>query len=101
MPDTKHSIYIDLKKIYCRQKTNFINRYIGEKERTLKDRICEHFGYINTKKINEPAGHHSKSDMKVLILEKVKSYDPQYRKERGSLLIRKFNTFHKGLNKKP
>ena len=91
----------------CRQATKFTNRYIGETERTLKDRISEHLGYINTKKINEPAGNHfnlpghSKSDMKVSILEKVKSYDPQYRKERESLQIRQFNTFHKGLNKKP
>ena len=81
--------------------------YIGESERTLKERICEHLGYINTKKIRGPAGEHfnlpghTKADMKVLVLEKVKYTDPEYRKERESHLIRKFNTFYKGLNKKP
>ena len=34
----------------CKQKENRQMRYIGETERTLKDRICEHIGYINTKK---------------------------------------------------
>jgi hypothetical protein len=91
----------------CKQKTGYTNRYIGETERTLKDRISEHIGYINTNKSKEPAGQHfnlpghTKSDMRVLILEKPKSFDPQYRKERESHLIRKFNTFYKGLNKKP
>ena len=82
-------------------------KYIGESERTLTERVCEHLGYINTKKIREPAGEHfhlpghSKADMKVLALEKMKSTDPEYRKERESHLIRKFYTFYEGLNKKP
>ena len=33
----------------CKQKENRQMRYLGETERTLKDRICEHVGYINTK----------------------------------------------------
>ena len=33
-------------------------KYIGETERTLKERVCEHIGYINTKKLNEPACEH-------------------------------------------
>ena len=82
-------------------------RYIGETERTLKDRICEHIGYINTKKYQEPAGEHfnstghTKADMKVLVLEKVYSCDSEYRKERESHHIKKFNTYYRGLNKKP
>ena len=81
--------------------------YIGETERKLKDRICEHLGYINTRNTSQPAGHHfnspghSKADMKVTILEKQFKHDPEYRKERESFLIRKFNTFRRGLNKKP
>ena len=59
-----------------------------------------HLGYINTgEHFNLPG--HTKADMKVLVLEKVKYTDPEYRKERESHLIRKFNTFYKGLNKKP
>ena len=35
------------------------------------------------------------------ILEKVKSTDPIYRRERERYLIDKFDTFHSGMNKKP
>ena len=51
-------------------------RYIGKTKRTLKDRISEHIGYINTKKYQKPAGEqfnstgHIKTDMKVLVLKK-------------------------------
>ena len=89
----------------CKRKDKY--RYIGESERTLKERHSEHIGYINTKKLTEPAGEHfntaghSKSDMKVLILEKVIKFHTEYRKERESHHIRRFNTFHSGLNKKP
>ena len=74
--------------------------YIGESERTLTERFCEHLGYINTKKIREPAGEHfhlpgHSKEMKM------KSTDPEYRKEWESHLIRKFYTFYEGLNKKP
>ena len=63
-------------------------KYIGETERKLKNWICEHLGYINTKNTNQPAGYyfhlpgHTKHDMKVTILEKQFKIDPQYRKER-------------------
>ena len=43
---------------------------------------------------------HTKSDLQVTILKRVYKHDPQYIKERESLLIRKFNTFYNGLNKK-
>ena len=70
----------------CKKKPKYENRYIGETERSQKDRISEPIGYINSKKYSEPAGEHfnhpghQKSDMRVLILEKVQSFDPQYRK---------------------
>ena len=53
-------------------------RYIGESERTLKDRISEHIGYIRTKKIDKTTGQHFYSpghslvNMTVTILERVK-----------------------------
>ena len=40
------------------------------------------------------------ADMRITILEKIKSQDPQLRKIRESLFIQKFNTKYKGLNKK-
>ena len=92
--------------ICCQKETCQMN-YIGESERRLKDRIAEHIGYIRTKKQNQATGHHfnlpghSLADFKVIALEKVKSSDPFYRKERESYLIRKFNTFYKGMNRLP
>ena len=44
---------------------------------------------------------HSLSDLTVTILERVKSTDDLYRKERGKYLIRKFNTYYRGLNRQP
>ena len=42
---------ISCEKDSCHQKLNSKQRYIGETERSLKDRICEHLGYIrNTNK---------------------------------------------------
>ena len=76
----------------CKQKTKYENRYIGETERSLKDRISEHIEYINSKKCSEPEGEHfnqpghQKSDMRVLILEKVESFHPQYRKNENPTL---------------
>ena len=82
-------------------------QYIGETERPFKERIGEHKIYIRTEKYNQPIGEHFNrpghhlSDMKVTILEKMKNNDQQYRKERESYLIRKFNAFYKGMNKCP
>ena len=81
-------------------------QYIGETERSLKERISEHKGYIRTKKINQPILEHFNlrghdlEDLKVTILEKVKHPEEQYRKEREKYLIRKFNTFYRGLGNK-
>ena len=81
--------------------------YIGESERTLKDRISEHIGYIRTKKIDKTTGQHfnspghSLANMTVTILERVKKEDIFYRKERETYHIRKFNTYYRGLNLRP
>ena len=53
--------------------------------------ICNHFNQNG----------HQLSDMKVTVLEHVKNSDPEYRKERETYLIIKFNTFYGGMNKKP
>ena len=98
--ETDNVVYM----IKC-QKCN--SCYIGETERMLKERISEHKGYIRNNNAKEPVGAHFNSpghdlsDLKVIILEKVKSTNTQYRKERESYLIRKFNAFYKGINKSP
>ena len=56
-------------------------------------------------KISEAAGKHfilpgnSHTNMKFTIIEQVKSLDPVYAREREKLHIKKFNTYHKGINK--
>ena len=70
--------------------------YIGESERRLKDRISDHIGYIKNRKIETPTGEHFSQKG-----HNVTSQDPLYRKERERYLIRKFNSFYKGINKSP
>ena len=92
---------IECKKNNCKMK------YVGETKRILKFRLAEHRGYITNKDESKPTGEHfntpghSLSDLTITVLEKVKSSDTLYRKEREKYFIRKFNTFYKGLNRQP
>ena len=80
-------------------------KYIGETERTLKERVGEHKTYIRQKHLNQPTGEHfnqpdhSTDNFTVTIIEKVKQSEQLYRKEREKYLINKFDTFCNGLNK--
>ena len=62
------------------QNENCLQKYIGESERKLKDRISEHIGYIRTNNKTQATGHHfnlpghSLDDMKVIALEIVTHY---------------------------
>jgi hypothetical protein len=82
-------------------------RYIGETERTMKDRLMEHLGYIRRKETNQPIGQHfnlpghTQDNVTISILERVKVNNILYRQEREKYLIRKFNTFYSGMNKSP
>ena len=81
-------------------------QYIGESERSIKERFSEHKNYVANNQILKATGAHfnlpghSISEMRVVIIEKVHSLDPLVRKEREELYIRKFNTKYKGLNKR-
>ena len=61
------------------QKSTCNSRYIGETNRSLKDRFLEHKGYIVTKKLNQATGYHfnkpghSLNDFKIFIIEKIKN----------------------------
>ena len=61
--------------------------------------------HINQKHINQPIGDHfnkpghSIDNFTVSVIEKVKSSEKLYRKEREKYLIKKFNTYYNGLNK--
>ena len=61
-------------------------QYIGETERSLKERFLEHKGYVNTNNQSKSTGAHfnskghSVSDMNVKVIVKVYSQDIQLRK---------------------
>ena len=92
--------------IYCITCKKCKVQYIGESEKSLKERFSQHLGYVYNEHLNQATGEHfnskghSVADMEVTILEKIFSKDPQVRKERESMFIKKFNSKHKGLNKK-
>ena len=100
--DTYNIIYL----ISC-DKYNCQEKYVGESERKLRNRLCEHIGYINSKNMKTPTGKHfnqpghSVSNLRITILEKIKNLNPLYRKEREKYHIRKFNTFYNGMNRMP
>ena len=88
--------------IGCKKCTQ---QYIGETERTVKERFLEHKGYVTTRTMSKATGRHfnerghSVSDMTLTILEKVFNQNPQYRKQREKMWITQFNTKYKGLNR--
>ena len=80
-------------------------QYIGETDRTLKERFREHRGYVTAKMENKATGKHfnepghSVNDMTVTVIEKIFNNGPGFRKQREKMWINKFNTRYKGLNK--
>ena len=99
---TSNCIYM----IHC-VKDNCNMRYIAETKRIMKFRLAEHRGYVTNQILSTPTGEHfnlpghSLADLTMVILEKVRSQDDLYRKEREKYFIRKFNTYYRGLNKQP
>ena len=88
------------------KKENCGKTYIGETKRYLKSRLDDHRGYIVNSLTSKATGEHftqpghSLADLQVTVLEQVKKNNTLYRKEREEYFIRKFNTFHNGINKK-
>ena len=66
-------------------------KYVGETKRILKFRFSEHRGYVNNNDDTATREHfnmpgHSLSNMTMTVLEKVKTSDDMYRKEREKCL---------------
>ena len=100
--DSTNIVYLlECDKDNCRQK------YIGITHQKLRDRIYQHVAYVRNKHLNRATGEHFNrpghgvENMKFTVLEKVKSSDPLYGREREKLLIRKFNTFHSEIKMEP
>ena len=93
--------------IKCTKERCRENIYIGESERSIKDRISEHIQYIKSNNRSQATGFHfnlpghSLHDMKVIGIEQPKVRGNEYRKERESYIIRKFNSFYNGMNRMP
>ena len=89
--------------IICK-KDNCKEAYIGETKQMLKSRLAQHRGYVQNnmeatgQHFNLPG--HSLADLMVTIIEQVRKSDTLYRKEREEFHIRRFNTLHKGINRK-
>ena len=80
--ETENCIYmIECNKEKCKQ------RYIGETKRSLAKRLSEHKGYITSMFPTKATGihfnqrGHSVSDVRITILEKMKTSDESYRKK--------------------
>ena len=92
--------------IYCLSCEKCKEQYIGETEKTLAVRFRQHRGYVRNKEVEKATGEHfnkpghTMANMKITILEKMNSQDPQLRKIRESLFIQKFNAKYRCLNKK-
>ena len=61
--------------------------------------MCHYLGYVRNRTLSKATGEHfhlpghEKNNMKFTILEKGRSADPLYGREREKYHIRKFNTF--------
>ena len=68
-------------------------QYIGETDRSLKERFLEHKGYVNNHVVSKATGFHFNqkghtiSDMEVTVVEKIFNVDPQFRKQREKCLL--------------
>ena len=90
--------------IICKkEKCNLV--YIGETKRMLKYRLAEHRGYVTNGVTSQATGEHfnmpghSLADLSVTIIEQTYRKNSEYRKERESYFIRRFDTFYNGINK--
>ena len=92
--------------VYCLSCDRCQEQYVGETEKSLAQRFGQHRGYVRNKNLDKATGQHfnqpghSMADMRIMVMEKVHSKDPQMRKTRESFYINKLNTFYKGMNRK-
>ena len=94
-----------MKYLYNQAKVRCKEQYIGQTGRSLRERFVQHLNYVDRNKeatgthFNLPG--HTKSDIKLTIIEKIHKRDVWTREEIESMHIRKANSFHKGINLKP
>ena len=80
-------------------------QYIGESERSLKERFLEHKGYVSNNILSKATGAHFNqkghkiSDMEISVVENFFNNDAQFRKQREKMFINRFNSKYKGMNR--
>ena len=96
--DSKNVIYVFfLSLLFCKEQ------YIGMKQ-DVRERMYQHVGYVRNKTLTSSTREyfnlpgHVIINMKFSILEQVSSNNPLYAMKRDKILIRKFNSFHAGIN---
>ena len=99
--NTSNVVYaLFCKKTGC--KTNF---YVGQTQKTMRERFLAHRGYVTRKEYDKTTGSHwnepghSVSDMGFTVLEKVFKKDEAYRKQREIFYIQKMEAKYKGMNR--
>ena len=91
--------------VYCLTCDKCSKQYIGQTDRTLKERIQEHLGYIRNEKLNHATGEHFNLDghfifdMKVKVIEKLHKTDRATREIRESMFIQEFESELYGINR--
>ena len=91
--------------ILCK-KDNCRAVYIGETKRMLKFRLADHRGYVTNKDTSKATGYHfnlpghTRADLEVTCIERVRKSNAPYRKIREDYHIRRFDTFYKGMNRR-
>ena len=91
--------------MYCLTCDKCSKQYIGQTDRTLKERIQEHLGYIRNEKLNHATGEHFNLDghfifdMKVKVIEKLHKTDRATREIRESMFIQEFESELYGINR--
>ena len=91
--------------IVC-QKEKCKLTYIGETKRLLKTRLADHCGYVRNNRVDTATGEHFNSpghtlgDLRIIAIEQSRKKNNLYRKQREEYHINRFNTLHKGMNRK-
>ena len=71
----------------------------------LKQRLADQRGYVTNNVTSTPTGEHfnlpghSLANLYITVIKQTARKKTEYRKERESYLIRKFDTFYNGLNR--
>ena len=91
--------------IVCR-KEEYKEVYLGKTKMLLKFCLADNRGYVTNNDTSTATGQHysapdhALADMSITVLEQVRKNDILYQTQREEYHIRKFNTLHRGLNRK-